>query len=675
MLLLAMQSAVVSAQIDTSGLWVNVDSIQITATRISKTWLRSSRAVSDIQLPVTKFLPDLTLQDRLTHIPGVFSLNAQNMAQDLRISIRGFGTRSAFGVRGIKLIIDGIPETTTDGQGQLDAIPLALISNLEVIRGPASLLYGNASGGVISMKTLGPSNSNLLARPLVLAKLAYGSFNTLQAQATYAAQLSNTSILGHGSYSRSDGFRAHSGYSQAQFKLRGDHRFSKYSKLTASVDYLTSPRAQDPGGLDLARSDSIRSLARPDNVDFDAGEEVQQLKGSVAYSYKVSPTNTFDTYAFYVNRGFDGRLPFGTSGVIALDRDYFGQGASYTVVRNKNNLKQTIKWGYDVSSQLDSRQRFDVLLGVPGRLLSTNQEEIFKNVGVYVISDFNLGAFSFNMGWRFDHNNIKLVDNFTDTGERSFSEDFTAFNPSIGINYELPSSAALFGSFSTAFETPTLNEVGNNVLAGLPANLRPQRSRNYEVGARMEIEKNLKGQIVLFQTNTLDELLPVALDSFPSPVFENVGTTIRRGLELEVDYRPFPAFRTQAAYSYGQFAFDQHTRTELSGNRLPGLPLHTGTLTTTYEHTSSVTVSLENRYVGDIFLDNENKVGEPAYLLGHLTVSYTYKNEHLRASPFLNVRNLYNTIYHDNLRINAFGARYYEPAPGLHFFAGINIKL
>ncbi len=670
-----MHSNAVSAQIDTSGLWVNVDSIHITATRISKTWLRSTRAVSDLQFSNSKLAPDLTLQDKLTHIPGVFSLNAQNMAQDLRISIRGFGTRSAFGVRGIKLIIDGIPETTTDGQGQLDAIPLGLISNLEVIRGPASLLYGNASGGVISMKTLALSNANFLAKPLLSAKLAYGSFNTLQAQATYAAQLANTTVLGHGSYTRSDGFRAHSGYSQAQFKLRGDHRFSKYSKLTASVDYLTSPRAQDPGGLDRTLSDSIRSLARPDNVDFNAGEEVQQVKGSAAYTYKVSPTNTFETYAFYVNRGFDGRLPFGTSGVIALDRDYFGQGASYTVERNKNNLKQTIKWGYDVSSQLDDRQRFDVILGVPGRLLSTNQEEIFKNVGVYVISDFNLGSFSFNMGWRFDHNNIKLIDNFTDTGERSFSEDFTAFNPSIGFNYELPAQAAVFGSFSTAFETPTLNEVGSNVLAGLAANLRPQRSRNYELGARMEIEKDLKGQIVLFQTNTLDELLPFSLDSFPSLVFENVGTTIRRGIELEVDYRPFQALRTQATYSYGQFEFDQHSRTELSGNRLPGLPLHTGTITLTYEHTSGVSASMENRFVGDIFLDNENTVNESAYLLGHLTLSYAYRGDNFTASPFFNVRNLYNTVYHDNLRINAFGARYYEPAPGLHFFAGVRVKL
>ena len=674
-LLLAMQSVMLSGQLDTSGLWVNIDSLEITATKISKTWLRSTRAISAHHQSGPKLSPDLSLQDRLTSVPGVFTLNANNMAQDLRISIRGFGSRATFGVRGIKLIVDGIPETTPDGQGQLDAIPLGLLSNIEVIRGSAALLYGNASGGVISMKTISNSNANIFKEPLLTAKLVYGSFNTLQVQSTYATQLGNTTLLGHGNYAQSSGFRDNSGYSQAQFKLRGDHRFSKYSNLTASVDYLTSPQAQDPGGLNLLQTDSLRSQARPANVDFDSGEEVNQFKASAAYTYQVNKNNTFETYGFYINRTFDGRLPFGTSGVIDLDRQYYGQGASYTVVRKKRGQKQVVKWGYDVSNQFDFRKRFDVILGVPGSSLTTDQLESFKNVGVYILGDFDLGNLSINAGYRFDHNAIRVRDDLTLTGVRSGNEDFSSFNPSLGFNYELFQGASIFGSFSTAFETPTLLEISPSLVAGINNSIQPQRSRNFELGARMEIEKDLKAQLVIYQTNSNDELLPFEVDSIPLTLFENVGTTIRRGVELEIDYQIKPSLRSKVSYSYGRFDFDEHNDAALSGNRLPGIPLQTGYLSLEYDHASGFGVQLENRYVGDIFLDSENTVSEEAYFLGHLRLSYAYDGDGFSAVPFVNIRNLYNTEFSDNLRINAFGGRYYEPAPGLHFFVGISFKL
>jgi len=166
------------AQLDTSGLWVNVDSITITSTRIADKWVSSTQAIG--QSNITNRLSSsqqLTLQDGIKGVSGVFSMNNQNMAQDLRISVRGFGARSAFGIRGLKLIVDGIPESTPDGQGQLDALPLGILKNIEIIKGPSSVLYGNASGGVISINTLSEFNHNLLSKPILQARLSYGSFN------------------------------------------------------------------------------------------------------------------------------------------------------------------------------------------------------------------------------------------------------------------------------------------------------------------------------------------------------------------------------------------------------------------------------------------------------------------------------------------------------------------
>lgn len=156
------------SQLDTSGLWVNIDSITVSATKISKKWLHSTRAISEVNTSSSKeILPQLTFQDYVNEVPGLFAINNQNKAQDLRIAVRGFGLRSAFGVRGVKLIVDGIPETTPDGQGQIDVIPLGIIQKVELIKGPSSVLHGNASGGVLNITTLSEYNQNLLAKPLM----------------------------------------------------------------------------------------------------------------------------------------------------------------------------------------------------------------------------------------------------------------------------------------------------------------------------------------------------------------------------------------------------------------------------------------------------------------------------------------------------------------------------
>ncbi len=222
-----------------------IENIIVTATRLP-TYLESS-IYSNTIIDISKRQPYLqlrSLSEQLDMIPGVFMTNDNNYAQDQRIAIRGFGARSAFGVRGIKLIVDGIPETTPDGQGQLDNLMLSDISSLEVLHGPSGSLYGNAAGGVIAIKTTDPLLSKRLKASFRMG--AYGLRNTTVSAGTHSE---NSGIMLAMMHQTSDGFREHSESSQLNMALKAAHKTAK-SRLNFAFHYTNSPKGQDPGGIE-----------------------------------------------------------------------------------------------------------------------------------------------------------------------------------------------------------------------------------------------------------------------------------------------------------------------------------------------------------------------------------------------------------------------------------------
>ena len=668
------------AKLDTTALWVNLDSIQISATRINKEWTRVSRSITEIYKDRSETDLRLPLNEYLKEVPGMFNMNASNFAQDARLSIRGFGSRSSFGVRGVKLLIDGIPETTPDGQGQLDAIPLSIIRSIEVIRGPAASLYGNASGGVVSMSTFSETNFNAANEENLVGRLLYGSFGTFQAQTSYLNKFGSTFVLGNASYSTSDGFRQNSGFQQTNLSLRASHQFSKYSKLSVLVDYMNSPQADDPGGLNLTQVSMDRRAAAPGNVTFGSTESVDQLRTGLSYSYKVNDTNTFDTYTFYSKRGFRGVLPFSPSGVIELERNYVGQGSSYTVVRKQNGTTQTLKYGYDVASQLDNRDRFNNDTIFDAEIKVLNQAETFKTVGVYVLGDFNLGSLALSGGLRFDHHAIKIRDDFPPLDLRSGEVNLSVLNPSFGLNYELHSDLSLYASFSRGFETPTLNEYGNNPVGGSGFNflLQPQTSTNIDLGLNASPHPDLQIKVNLFRTLTEAEILPFEVDSLPGQrFFGNTGSTSRLGLETHLRYEPSSRWSAVMSYTFMNVMFDDYVQEgiDFGGNFLPGIPAHQGFLSMSYDFDFGLKLRSDNHYVGMLYASNDNSVPIAAYVTSDLHLSYSWKGSRFGLEPFFVVKNILGTEYFDNVRINAFGNRFYEPAAGLNFYGGISFRI
>ncbi len=647
-----------------------IDTVLIQVQRIASPERQQTAAVSVYKArPEDGTRQQLALQEYVQQIPGVFTQNANNFAQDLRVSIRGFGARSSFGIRGVKLIVDGIPETTPDGQGQLDNINLGIIEGIEVLKGPSSSLYGNASGGVINIRT---DSFDTLRGNFSNWKASAGAYNFQNYQVTGGIGNAAANYIFHANYGRSDGYRDQSGFEQVNTNFKGAFRLRENLNLTAILNYSDSPFAEDAGGLTLEEVQEDRRQARQNNIDFATQEAVQQFKAGLNLSWEKSKAIKIDGYAFYSNRDFNGLLPFEFGGVVDFNRDYLGQGTSFTYKKNKNTLQA----GYDFGYQNDARERFRNLEGAIGDK-TLDQNEKFTNLGIYVLDHYSLGRWFFTGGLRFDYNKLEAQDNFLSNGDDSGEQTLNAINPSLGLSYTLKTkntsiSQTAFANFSSSFETPALSELSANPTGeqGFNNDLEPQTATGFELGLRGTSPKLLY-QLALFYIQTQDELLPFELEAFPDRVFfRNAGTTERLGVEVEGSYAFAKAWEATFSYAYSNF-----TVSETGDLFLPGIPEHNTSLGLLYAPENGFHASLTANLVGSQFAEDENLVKVEGYELLNFRAGYVFDYRNARIRPYIGVNNVLNQEYTDNVRINAFGGRFFEPAPGFNLFGGIVVQL
>lgn len=632
----------------------------------------------------------LSFQEYLQNVPGLFSLNANNYSQDLRLSIRGFGARSAFGIRGIKIIVDGIPETTPDGQGQIDNLNLAVIKSIDVLRGPSSVLYGNASGGVITIATLDAVKNNF-----VKAGYTFGSFNMQQSNILAGIQHNNTTYVLQGNYTKTDGYREQSGFLNYNFNGKVKHDLSETSQLIFNLNYTDSPVAKDAGGLTLEEVNDNRRQARQRNVSFDTQETISQLKVGLAYNDEISEQLKFNTYGFYSYRSFYGKLPFENGGIVDLDRNYFGNGASLTLESNsKNNgfstdpgtsniespnfsgIRNELQIGYDIAFQNDRRVRFQNMEGTQADE-SLNQLEQFQTFGVYALDQLYLGKFLLRGGLRYDYNLLKAKDAFLSDGDNSDELQLNALSASLNSSYNLDNNLFLYGGISTSFETPALSELSANPNgeAGFNTDLEAQRATNYEIGAKYDALKT-RWDVALFYIKTTNDLVPFELEQFPDRTFfRNAGSTNRKGIELALSQKIIEHLEFSASYTFSDFEYEDYTLPagNFSGNSLPGIPKHLATASVAY-NANKLTLQLNGQFTGSFFADDANETRVEDYTVINVKSGYEFKTRRLNISPFLGINNLFNTSYNDNIRLNAFGNRYYEPAPGFNAYVGMAVK-
>ena len=656
----------------------SVEELLISATRIPSRSISSPTSISVINMDETfKIKQQLSLQEFTRSVPGLFTLNANNLAQDLRISIRGFGSRAAFGIRGIKLIVDGVPETTPDGQGQLDNLDLGIISSIEVLRGPSSSLYGNASGGVININTI-----DEIRESYTQAGLTFGSFGMQQYLLSKGIATQKTTALIHGSYSRSNGYRDQSGFQNLNLNAKIAHDLSERSSLKLGLSYSNSPQADDPGGIDLAAIEGDRKQARDRNVIFKTGEEIRQFKGSLRYQLSISESMDVSSYAFLATREFYGKLPFGFGGLIDLSRRYGGHGTSLTITQVSTIGVNKLQVGYDLALQNDDRQRFFNNEGTQGDL-TFDQRESFFNAGVYVVDHYKIGRLNLNGGLRLDINKLSATDNFLINGDNSGSIDLSSVNPSLGVSYQIHNSQYVYANYATSFETPTLSELSNNPdgSEGFNPTLKAQRSRNLELGVKGAIQNEngseLNYSLAVFDIVTKNDLVPYELEAFPDrDFFRNAGETSRVGIEASVGYGFGSGWNSNLSYTFSDFVYRDYVlpNGDYTDNQLPGIPRSYGALSLNKTGSKGLLLNFQYILTGELYADDKNEALVQGYSLINFDLGYQIQKENFKLIPHFGINNLLDSQYNDNIRINAFGSRYYEPAPGINFFGGLKIN-
>jgi iron complex outermembrane receptor protein len=649
---------------------IDLENVIVKSTKINSTIQQAPLSVTLKSFREEKnFNSQSSFSDFIKNTPGVFTTSENNFSQDLRISIRGFGARSAFGIRGVKLIVDGIPETTPDGQSQLDNLPLGLVSNIEILRGPNANLYGNSSGGVISINTLANSSEKYYRTSGI-----FGAYQYQSLQKTRILDWNNSSLIIHYDKRRSNGYRDQSGYKSNILNLKYINDLDEKNKILWQINYTDSPYAYDSGGLKLSEVNNDRRQARKNNIDYDTYEKVKQIKTGVSWNYKKSENLYFDSYFFYQNRDFLSKLPFNYGGIIILDRNYYGLGTKLTKKSSFENRKRTLVLGIDHLNQSDYRRRYKNEFGDIGEI-TLDQTEKFKTTGVYLVNQASYSSgLLLRYGVRYDINNIGIHSDFVKLDK---------LNPSFGLSYSLNSRDNVFFSFGTSFETPTLNELSNipngtlcpsacPKLRAYNIDLKSNYSQNYEIGWRKS-SSNLILEAVAYITNSNNEILPYELEGFPGKNFyRNVGSTIRRGLELSSQFF-FDGGKINLSYTLSKNEFKEFTLdgNNFEDNLIPGIPSQMLDLDIVFNMTRGRSLIISNRLIGERYADNENETLVSSFNLFNLK----YSKEILRNSEiFIGAHNIFNQNYYDNIRINAFGKRYYEPAPKRNFYFGINFS-
>lgn len=673
----------VQGQQDTARL----DPVVVTVTRSSgQSVLKSPFALTVVEPDSARPGQKHTaIDETLSLIPGVAVTNRNNPSQDARLSIRGFGARSTFGVRGVRVLRDGMPLTLPDGQTPLDYLSLESVGRIEVMRGAASALYGNASGGVIDIRSSPPTSAPFAATIHQLA----GNNSFLRTAVDASGTSGRVFYLGDIAYSRSDGTRAHSrqraatGFARAGFSA-GSTDFS------ATLLALDNPLAENPGALTADELKADPGQADALSVRRNARKAVHQLQ--VGVSADRAWTNGSATLsAFGGARSLDNPLTFA---VVEVGRHSYGASARVSQSLPISTFGNRVSAGIDLQAQNDLRRNFAVCadtvpLTTPTTtcpsitsdrgIVTLDQRELVSSAGGYLSDELSIGdRISVTAAIRADNVRFEVRDrlftqtNPDDSGKRSMA----AVTPILGAVFRVARTHSLYANVAGAFETPTATELGNHPdgSAGINPDLDPQRSTTTEVGAKGFLGNYARYDAALFSTNVRDELVPFEIpNSNGRRYFRNAGRTKRQGAEAGVSISSGP-WSAMVAYTYSDFRFVSFTSAGViyDDNTIPGVPRHHWQTALKYSHSFGFAV-LDGEGATKALLDDANTATAPGYTVANLRIGTVSIPRLPFASFSAGVQNIFDRHFASSIAVNAARGKFFEPAATRNYFVGLTI--
>lgn len=668
--LVGAKGQVMAKESDQSEEVAELDRVVVTATRANALLEDTPMAVAVLgEDELTTPAQGLGMDEWLNQVPGLFFQNRYNFAQNIRISIRGFGARAPFGVRGIQILNDGFPETLPDGQAQVDAIDLTALKKAEIIRGPSSALYGNASGGLISFQTQdGEGRQRTLQTQLDVGS---DGFRRVGVQAGQDAG------TWHGWLSVSDleytGQRDHSGTNKRLLNANVGLRLGDGNKLRLVASVLDQPFGQDAGALTKSQVTQDRWQASAQAESLNAGQTVRQDRVGLRLDQNITSDHNLSTYAFRTHRDFSQQLPSSFfPSLIAYQRDFVGTGA---VLQWEISPAFGLTTGLDWAKQEDDRQRYRV--DRTGSILEQTQLELqtAKSRAVFVQATGQWNNWSYQIGARRDSLALSIDDQWL-AGLGDARRTYHRWSAMGGIRYALTPNMQVYANAGDGFESPTFTEIKDlQGGAGFARDLDPAQSNHRELGFRSQLEKS-KLEASVFWTKTKDEI--VIGDAFDGvDIYTNAGQTKRRGVEFSLDHSFDERLSLNLAYTWAHYQFSRFRAEGISfdGNRLPGLPRHSAYLQWSYRWTDNWSVFLDGLWVGKVFADNANTVPVSDYGLVNAKAQFGLEIGRMGSLEWsFGVTNLLDKPYFSNVRVNANAGAYFEPGPGRAWFSGWSIR-
>lgn len=637
---------------------------------------------------------NVNLSETLKGVPGLQLNNRENYAQDLQISMRGFGARSTFGVRGVRLYVDGIPATMPDGQGQTSNIDLNSLDHIEVLSGPFSSLYGNSSGGTIltqSREGQGPDS----------VTLGYSGGSQNKGQTNLVLQggsenASEPSYIISSSYFDTDGFRDHSGAHKVLNNAKLTWDLDDGSKINWVNNYVKIV-ADDPGGLE--KKDW---KANPKQIDsriqgFNTRKEIEQFQTGLTWSKPVNDQHELYGMAYWGQREvvqyqsiskFFQSLEKHPGGVIDFDRQFYGADLRWT---GKDILQNTkLIAGVAIDGMTEDRKGYKNFigstLGVKGEL-RRDEDNTLWNADPYLQASYNFAPdWTLDAGIRYSNVHFKSEDHYIteSNGDNSGKTTYEKLLPSVALSWKIFPELMTYASYAQGFETPTFTEMAypadgsNDVLS-----LKAAESETYELGLK---SANRFGDFTaaIFHTSTQDDIVSAVNDNGRS-TFRNADKTLRKGLELSWSKDLWRGLAAQASYSYIDATFDADIPEILgkdgkvavvkipNGNYIPGIAKNQAFLSLGWKPENGFNAGLDVRYSDRIYVNDINSQYAPSYTVAGANVGYNWNVKDLSVKTFARVDNLFDKDYSGSVIVNESNGRFYEPAEGRNWSAGLSV--
>ncbi|MBK9017245.1 MAG: TonB-dependent receptor [Saprospiraceae bacterium] len=659
---IALVAPLFAQQETTDTLIVNeLQPVTVTAYRLKTSDLATPLSITTIgQRQLQNGSQQLALDEALAGVPGLFVQNGTNFAQDIRVSIRGFGARSQFGIRGVKILVDGFPESTPDGTAQVDAVDPGSLTGISVIRSGTGGLYGNASGGSVNFSTMKFNDEEWIE-----IGSSIGSYGFHKSQLRMGGGKANKFLYSiNGSFTGTEGYREHSAMRNSL--LNGGFLMPVDSSLTIRgvLTYVNSPVAQDPGGLDLDDIEEDRRSSNSNNEYFNVGESLWQLRMGIGLVKVFADRHILNTSFYQTNRSFSSRL---FNDWVEIERSFTGGTFSYVFKTKPGRVNWEMTAGVDLEKQADDRKRYDNDEGEKEEQYAY-QLETFASTGFFMVQKLDIGGRFFLLpSLRYDKNVIAVDDKFQeDFMDGDLRRNYHAWNPTLGISIQLSPNIYLFSNLGSNFETPTLLELGQSS----ENNLKPQKSKSIELGYKFLMANGtIRFEPTVFYIRLKDEFVVIEPNSGP-PVLDNAGTSDRKGFEAAFFGQLTKHLYCSLNYTLSDFKFDEYE--DYDGNVMPNIPRHQLGFMLNYAKPQGLSLTFGNNWISSIYADLDNEVKVKPYWYGYLKAAYSLTYKRNEIVLFCGINNLYNHWFNANIRVNS--SRPFEPAPLRNYYAGIKFQ-